>query len=185
MNIRQNLVDTLNERAEAIGKLVTRRGELENDVKSGRFTAAAVANELQPELMNVRMAIDRTKDETRQAVARLVNQYVGELDKADALNPDELNEGDVKLLNSGVDLTKRDLTVMLSRNQGNRTMTQLILRWARAHDVDMGVTYIGNEKAIADAKQIPGVVDLWIDHWSDQPNARDMVQRMFVDTAGA
>ena len=179
MNIRADLINILNEKADAIGKLATRRDELERDIKSGRFTSAAVGKELQPELMNVRVAISETKDETRRAVAQLVNRYVGELERADALNPDEVNEGDVKLLNSGVELTKRDLTVMLERNQGNRTMTQMILRWARAHDVDMGLAFIGNEKLIADAKQLPGVVGLWISHWADQPNAKDMIQKMF------
>ena len=184
MNIKQSLIDTLNERAEAIGKLVTRRTELENDIQSGRFSAAAVAD-MRSKLLDVRASISNAKDETRQAVAQLVNQHVAELEKADALNPDELNEADVKLLNSGVELTKRDLSVMLERNQGNRTMTQAVLRWARAHDVDMDVAYLDNEKHIADAKQLPGVVGLWIDHWSDTADAKTMIDKMFVDTMGA
>ena len=137
MNIRQKLVDILNERADAVGKLVVKRDELERDIKSGRFSAAAVA-EMRDKLLDVRASISKAKDETRRAVAQLVNKHVAELEKADALNPDELNEADVKLLNSGVELTKRDLSVMLERNQGNATMTQAVLRWARAHDVDMG-----------------------------------------------
>lgn len=137
MNIMQSVVDLLNERADAVGKLVVKRDELERDIKSGRFSAAAVA-EMQNKLMDVRVGISQAKDETRRAVAQLVNQHVAELVKADALNPDELNEADMKLLNSGLPLTKRDLSVMLERNQDNATMTQTVLRWARAHDVDMG-----------------------------------------------
>lgn len=184
MNIRQSLIDTLNERADAIAQLVTKRTELENDIKSGRFSAAAVAD-MRDKLLDVRASISQAKDETRRAVAQLVAQHVGELERADALNPDELNEADVKLLNSGVELSKRDLSVMLERNQGNATMQQLVLRWARAHDVDMGIAYIGHEKQIADVKQLPGVVGLWIDHWSDTADAKTMIDKMFVDTAGA
>lgn len=184
MNIMQNVVDLLNENADSIGKLVAKRDELERDIQSGRFSAAAVA-EMRDKLLDVRASISQAKDETRRAVAQQVNKHVAELEKADALNPDELNEADVKLLNSGVDLTKRDLTVMLERNQDNATMQQLVLRWARAHDVDMGIAYIGHEKQIADVKQLPSVTNLYVDHWIDRPNAKDMVQKMFIDTTGA
>lgn len=185
MNIRQNLVDILNERADAVGKLVAKRDELERDIKSGRFSAAAVA-EMRDKLLDVRASISQAKDETRQAVARLVSSHVAELNRLDSLNPHELDDGDLRLLNSGLPLTKRDLTTMLERHQatGNTTMQQVVSRWAREHDVNLGV-FVGHEEEIAAAKQIPGVVGRYVDHWIDQPNAKDMVQRMFVDTAGA
>lgn len=186
MNIRADLVNILNEKADAVSKLATRAAELERDIKSGRFTAAAVCKELQPALIDTRVAITKAKDETRRAVAQLVAQRVAELEKADALNPDELDEGDMKLLNSGLPLTERDLKIMLGRHRanGNRTMQQAVTRWARQHDINLGV-FVGNEREIAATKMLPSTVDLYIDHWIDQANAKDMIQKMFVDTEGA
>ena len=73
MNIKQSLIDTLNERADVIGKLVTRRTELENDIKSGRFSAAAVA-EMQAQLHHRLAAPGRAEpgriDRRLQAVER-------------------------------------------------------------------------------------------------------------------
>ena len=185
MNIRQNLVDILNERADAVGKLVVRRTELENAIKSGRFSAAGVA-EMRDKLQDVRASISNAKDETRRAVAQLVNKHVADLERDDAMDGGKLDEADMKLLNSGVPLTKKDLLFMLERHQAanNRTMQMAVTRWAREHDINLGV-FVGHEQEIAAVKELPGVVGRYVDHWLDQPNAKDMVQKMFVDTMGA
>lgn len=186
MNFMQNVIDTLNSQADTIAKLVTRRTELENDIKSGRFTASAIGNELQPELSNVRSAIAEAKDETRRAVAQLVAQHVTELERDDAMDGGKLDEADMKLLNSGVPLTKKDLLFMLERHQatGNRTMQIAVTRWAREHEINLGV-FVGHEQEIAAVKELPGVVGRYVDHWIDTPEAKTMIDKMFVDTAGA
>jgi len=115
-----------------------------------------------------------------------VAQHVADLERDDAMQGGQLDEADMKLLNSGLPLTKKDLLVMLERHQatGNRTMQMAVTRWAREHDVNLGV-FVGHEAEISAVKQLPSVVDLWVNHWSDTPDARSMIDKMFVDTAGA
>ena len=65
----------------------------------------------------------------------MCDSYIAELRDEDELDPTKLTD-DVRLLNSGVKMTSRDIKAMLKRNSDNRTMLQVILRYADEHNIE-------------------------------------------------
>lgn len=68
------------------------------------------------------------------AIKRLYKKYMELEEQADILDPAEIND-DVKLLNCGVTLSEDDLRLMIGRNEGNRTMQLLAVKYAKEHDM--------------------------------------------------
>lgn len=64
------------------------------------------------------------------AIKNTVDTFLGEIKSIDALDGSQLNEGDVRLLESGVTLDKNDLELMYDKAKanGSRTMQQLVMR---------------------------------------------------------
>lgn len=178
MNIMENIVSDLAHRTDSMMPLVTKAERIQADIDSRRFSAQTTNNELIPQLNETKARIEAAKDEARQATEKIVSAYIADLERQDALNPAELTD-DCKLLTAGVPLTVSDLKTMLDRNTANRTMTQIILRYAREHHIDLGIYYIGNEEAIQQARGVPAAVKLYIYHWMDKPNAGEMLKKLF------
>lgn len=180
-NVMQTVINELTNRADEIAKLRGEVARLDETIKSGRASQQVIERELQPARTDARIQITRCKEAALRTVAGIVNQHIKELENADTVKPDELND-DLKVLNSGISLTKRDLQVMLERNSDNRTMSRMILQWAREHGIDTGTAYVGNEQAIENARNINSAASLYVNHWIDSDKAHEMVQKMFVDT---
>ena len=179
MNIMSEIITDLEARADAVLPLLDKADKLQADIKSDRFNMQTINGELYPALHKVKREIENAQEEARRAVASRVNAYIADLEREDALDPDKLTD-DCKLLNAGVTLNARDINTMLERNSGNRTMTQVILRYAREHDIDIGRTYyIGNEEAIRNARSLSGTFNLYIDHWMNTKKSREMIDKMF------
>ena len=177
-NLMNDVISTLNEHAEAVAPLVQKAAQLEADIKSNRYNMQTINSELYPALHSAHRQIEAAQDEAKKAVSALVEAHVADLERQDALNAEDLTD-DCKLLTAGITLNKRDLTALLDKNAGNRTMTQVILRYAREHEIDMGAMYIGNEEKIRAARGVTGAVGLYVDHWMDKPNAKEMIAKMF------
>ena len=64
------------------------------------------------------------------AIKAAVDAFLDEIKDIDALDGTRLNEGDMKLLESGIALSQNDLEIMFdhARADKNRTMQQIILR---------------------------------------------------------
>lgn len=178
-NIMLDIVTDLENRTTELAPTVADVAKLEADLKSNRYSAQAIKEEITPKLNAARAKIRAAKDEANKAVAGMVNTYITDLQRLDALNPAELTD-DFKLLNGGVTLTAQDIQFMLERNAKNRTMAQAILRYAKEHDIDVqGVSYVDHSKEIKDAKSIPGTVALYVDHWMHTADAMNILKQMF------
>ena len=178
-NIMLDIVTDLEKRTTELAPTVADVAKLEADLKSNRYSAQAIKEEITPKLNAARDKIRAAKDEANKAVAAMVNTYITDLQRLDALNPAELTD-DFKLLNGGVTLNAQDIQFMLERNAKNRTMSQAILRYAKEHDIDVqGVSYIDHAEEINNAKSIPGTVALFVDHWMHTADAMNMLKQMF------
>ena len=178
-NIMESIVNDLTKRAEAVAPLVKQADQINARIKSGQFTIDTINKQLMPALNETRHEINKAKDDAMNATKALVNEYIARLEQEDALNPADLTD-DCKLFTAGVALTENDLKTILDRNVRNRTMQQVVMRYAREHDIDMGgVIYIGNEQEISRARSIPGAVKLFVDHWLDHANAIEILGKMF------
>lgn len=174
----KTIYDDLTERVEAAAPIVQKIAQLRKDIESGRFSDKAIKDELTPALSNASVQLSRAKDEAKLSTQRLVNQCIEALKDEDTLNPADLTD-DVKLLTSGLQLTPRDIKVMLERNKTNRTMSLAILRYAREHDIETGTVYVGNEQHIAALREFPSLVNAYVDHYMGMADAREMLTRMF------
>lgn len=136
-NITQTIYDSLKTSTEEIGKIVAERDALDAKIKSGRYTQAVVQNELFPKWGELRHKVDEAGAAAIKEAQALIDQHQVEIERMNDLNPKELTP-DLQLLQAGVPLLARDIEAILRRSEGNRTMTQLALRFAKANNIDVG-----------------------------------------------
>ena len=177
-NIIQTVYETLDSRTDEIIGMADAINELDNKIKSGRYSQMTITNELEPkkrELSRLRQdACHNALDEARS----LISQFREDNAKVNQLNPAELTD-DVKLLQSGIILKPRDIEGMLERNEGNRTMTQIILRYADENKINTDkIYYYGGQEEEKTAKALDSIL-YYYKNWIDKPNAKRMLDRFF------
>lgn len=177
-NITQTVFDSLEASANEINELAEERDTVEGLIKSGRFSQKALTEELYPKRDALRMKITAKSDEAIRKAQGLVDQYKKDSAKANTLNPDDLTD-DIKLLQPGIILNKHDIQSMLERNAQNRTMSQIILRYAKEHDIDTGsAVYIGGQEEAAIARNLESVLYLYRKYLGTS-QATEMLHKFF------
>lgn len=141
------IVESVRDSANRINKVEDRIANTKRQISSGVFVADYIKTELEPELKRLQKKLLSEKDTATELVRKKCDEYIEELKAEEALNPAHLND-DIKLLQAGVSLTERDMKALLARNEGNSTMTQILLRYAGEHDIRTDVHYIGNQQTI-------------------------------------
>lgn len=176
MNITQNVYDHLKDSAEKIGKTVEERDTMNDLIKSGRFTQQALRDELYPKRDSLNREIDGAKREAIDAARKMIAEYREENQRAQRLDPAELTD-DVKLMQPGIKLLRRDIEAILERNANNRTMTQLALRYAKDNGIDMGGTmYTGGSVEEATAQKLENVL-FYFEKYLGRKDAIQMLDR--------
>lgn len=148
-----------------VNKLIEENEKIQDDINSNKASASYVRDFLKPKIENNKRMIESIKIDSANNVNQLCDRFIEELKREDALKPNEITE-DIKLLNCGIRLTKFDLQTMLERNNNNRTMQQLVLRYCEDNKVDIGVSYIGNKQLIQRIQSIPQAVKVSLKHSS-------------------
>ena len=157
----------MNER-KALADLHEQLKAVEHDIFSNdkRFTPKYIREELYPKRNAIKKQIEARKAKAHDSIQQMCDSYIAELRDEDELDPTKLTD-DVRLLNSGVKMTSRDIKAMLKRNSDNRTMLQVILRYADEHNIETGGTYYaGNTATINHVATIPVVADTCIRNFS-------------------
>ena len=111
-----------------------RKRECQN---SGRYTKKHV-DDLTNETRELKRMLTARLDACDQNVKELTAAYCEEIRALDAMRGEDITP-DADLLK--YKLKKSDYMEMLKRNEGNRTMTRLILDSAKTAGVDLGVHY--------------------------------------------
>jgi len=170
------VVDSLTETTDKVQGLVKKAAEIDTEIKSGKYSPAGVT-ELRNRAYSIRREIDTAKEAGFTAARAIVNGYAAEIEKADRLDPAEITD-DVKLLTAGVPLLKRDIIGMLERNADNRTMTQVILRYAKEHNIEVGAAYVDTSEHARNVENVNGIISIY-ERWIDKDNAYEMLKKMF------
>lgn len=175
---------------KAINDTITELKDVDADIQvlekrrnSGNYTSKHIAEVIDPVLQKLKQKLDDTKNTGLANVNRICQEYTQELEDEDALDGSKLTP-DVNLLNTGVRMGKKDLDAMLKRNQGNKTMEQIILRYADDHRIQMDVVYKGNADTIANIKAIPTSAEVTF-KWYNQSNVYDRIMGEGSDLARA
>lgn len=146
---------------KALNDLQAQLDEVEKDIFSNnkKYTPQYIREELHPKRRSLKKQIEDRKALAHDRIQRMCDDYIAELRDEDELDPSKLTD-DVRLLNSGVKMTSRDIKAMLKRNSDNRTMLQVILRYADEHNIETdGTYYTGNNMIIRNVASIPVVAD--------------------------
>lgn len=126
------------------------------DLEASRknYTAEYVNGTLNPKIKALQKKMQAMRDEGKRTVSEMCDTYRKELMEQDQLDPEKIT-ADINLLNAGISLNADDLKTMIARNSGNRTMQQLILRYAADHKIETGLQYNGNSGLIAMLGSVP------------------------------
>lgn len=175
-NIIQTVYDYLAEQTDEISKQVKRRDEIESEIESGYYGPKGI-DEVRPELEKLNAGIRGACDAALDHARGLVSEYRADVERLNDLNPDDLND-DIKLLNAGVTLLPRDVDALLRRNASNRTMVQIILRYAKEHGIETKAMYYGTRNEADNADFVDGVLHYY-EKWIDKGNARKILDKFF------
>lgn len=158
--------------------------EVETAIHSNRFTEEYLRKTLYPREKQLRNALDEAGHKAIQDAHKLVEQYKKDAAEINCLDPAALTD-DIRLLNSGISLFPRDIQAILKRNEGNRTMTQLVLRYAQEHDINIqGLEYNRGEDHSRIADALDGILTYY-EKWITRNNNLEMLDRFFgVRTQG-
>ena len=177
-NIFKTVYQSLEKSTNTISRSIAERERLENRIKSGRYSQQAIQHELVPQLDALKKQIAADSEKAIQSAKDLVAQYRADVEKLNCLNPAELND-DIKLLQAGIPLLPRDINAILDRNSGNRTMTQLALRYAQEHGIPVdGQHIIGGDEERQTANALDQILQYYR-KWIDHPNAPAVLRRFF------
>lgn len=177
-NIFQTVYQSLEKSTNSISRSVAERERLEARIKSGRYTQQAIQQELTPQLEALKKQIAADSEKAIRDAKTLVEKYRADAEKLNNLDPAELTD-DIKLFQTGIPLLPRDIQAILERNSGNRTMTQLALRYAKEHGIETGGTnYVGGEAERQTANNLDGIIRYY-SRWIDKRNAKDVLRRFF------
>lgn len=177
-NITQTVYETLDSCTDDIIGMGVACKQIEEKINSGRYSQKTIDNELKPELETMKKKHRKACDDALNEARSLISQFREDNAKANQLNPSELTD-DVKLLQSGIVLKPRDIEGMLERNADNRTMTQIILRYAQENKIDTGHNYfIGGQQEEETARSLDNII-YYYKNWIDKPNAKRMLDRFF------
>lgn len=177
-NIMSSIVSDLEARTNELAPIIEKAAKLDADIKSGRYSQTTIKDDLLPARDEVRAQIRNAQEAAKQAVVEKINAHITDLERLDALDPAELTD-DCKLLSSGIPLNESDIRFMLERNAKNRSMSQIIIRYAREHDIKCDAAYLDHSEAIRNARAFPALANRWIDDYMTSPQAVDILHQMF------
>ena len=177
-NITQTVYEMLDSRTDEIIGMANQINELDSKVKSGRYSQMTITNEFQPKMAELRSARDKACKSALDEARSLISEFRKDNAKVNQLNPAELTD-DVKLLQPGIVLKPRDIEGMLERNADNRTMTQIILRYAEENKINTDkIYYYGGQEEEKTAKALDSIL-YYYKNWIDKPNAKEMLNKFF------
>lgn len=177
-DIKETVYNVLSDSTNKIEELAKKRDEIESKIKSGNYSSEYIKNVLMPDREKAHKNLTNATDEAFNDAQNLINDYKKAQDESDRLNPDDLTD-DIKLLQPGIVLLPRDIDAMLERNANNKTMAQIILRYAKANNIEVNKVYIATRDSNETAKALESIL-LYYRKWIDKPNAKDMLNKFFA-----
>lgn len=173
----QEVYEYLSKKTDEINKLLRTSEAIEEKIRSGRYSDAVVRQELKPQRDDLKAEIRQKSEKAIRDAREKVNEYRQKIQAENTLNPKDLTD-DIKLLRAGITLNADDLRAMLDRNSENKTMVQVVLRYAKEHNIDLGLTYTGGDEERKTADQLESVLDYYAG-WIGTPQASKTLDRFF------
>ena len=138
--------------------------KLEKEVNSGMYSDKTVS-EKRSRISSLKWKMRTLPEDIRVSVQRMSTDFISELDANDTIKYKELTD-DAKLLTMGLPLNEKDLKQILERNENNRTMIKLVLRYADAHDIHLPVQYNPAASEIGSPNELAYAAEVCVKHGS-------------------
>lgn len=87
-------------------------------------------------------------------IQKIIDEYKAELSRRYVAKGDEINAGDMALLNSNYQLKAADLEAMFDRHPGNNTMLRAIMEYCENHSIYIQRVYYGEKEKAAAADSL-------------------------------
>lgn len=157
-------------------KMTDQREELRRKVDDGIL----MPDYAEAEVEAIDRKIEKVRGECEAQAREMIEQRLEELDTADVLRPEQLND-DYELLRFDW-LTQKDVNELAERNRENPTMCRLIDRYAAAHNLTVAVpAYVMeqvNSRNEAEAmREVARVALRWL---GDQKRGQSVLDRLFA-----
>lgn len=161
----KSIVDTA---IEDIKVFNAEASSIENKINSKRYNIDVVNKELVPHLNDTKKAIRARQDIANAVIEDVVNNYIDKLISEDRLKGEELT-ADIKLLETGIVLSAKDVEMIFDRNIDNNTMKKLIVEYAKQHNIKINRHYQPkNADLIESVKGVPYIANMVI-KWHNKP----------------
>lgn len=176
--IVRNVYDGLKGGVDCVAGMKSQISILDGKIDSGVYSPELVKGfrEKKAELSkNIRMELDSAIKRANEAV----EQYSLDVEKRyNTMDPKELTD-DIRLLQTGVPLKQSDLHDILDRSEGNVTMRNLVLRYAKQNGIEVSGKYKQDGQAEKNrAKTLFGLISYY-SRWIGEPQARKMLDVFF------
>lgn len=130
--IERSVYDSLKEATNAISEKLNEKDAYQSKIDSGRYSVNEINSKFMPEMARLRREISNDTDSALNKATTIVNEWWAKKQAENLLDPAKLTD-DVKLLQPGIILTETDVQAIVDRSVGNKTMTQIAMRYANEH----------------------------------------------------
>ena len=150
---------------------------LDDEIKSHRYSDYIMKKEIIPKRYQLEEGIKNKTEAAINKANALVADYEQEIKDMDILDASQLTD-DIKLFQPGISLTRNDLEAIMKRNSSNKTMIQIAERYAKEHNIPVGISYVGTEKYKESARNLRDIIKIY-SKWMKTPSGPDMLEQFF------
>lgn len=176
--ISQQVYDILDADTAGLDELKSELASVEKDIQSGRFSVEVLDKELYPKKDALNRQLKDESDRAIEHAKKRVDEYRKAAESENILDASKITD-DIKLLQPGITLLERDIEGLLNRNKNNRTMLQIVMRYAKEHNIPVKPAYQGFLQEENTAHQLDTIISYYA-KWIDKPNAKEMLNKFFM-----
>jgi len=172
-SILKDAIDDVAEKTEAVAKV-------QGKIDSGVYDQGYVHSELMPEMNRLKREVKDAAGIAEEKANAAIDEWQTSVRALDTLNPDDITEGDYRLLTCGLPLSADDVLAILDRAAANRTMQQLAFRYAEVHGLELprDRVYTSATQDARKADSLREPVHLFVRHWITTDKAASMLQQL-------
>lgn len=178
--LEMDVYSILKDATEAVAAKTEAAAKVQSKIDSGVYDQSYLHSELIPELSRLQREARDTAGIAEEKASAAIDEWQASVRALDALNPDDITEGDYRLLTCGLPLSADDVLAILDRAAANRTMQQLAFRYAEAHGLELprDRVYVSAAQEARNADSLREPVHLFVKHWIATDKAASMLQQL-------
>ena len=178
-NLAGSVFEALEAATDDIAASVAQKEAVAAQIRSGKFSREELERNYFPKDAELKSKIRHDSEDAIRNAHRIVAAYREECEKKNVLDASLIND-DAKFLQGNIKLNEKDINDLLERNADNRTMSILILRYAKEHGLKVDGRHKLRQQAEAkECDDLDAVISLY-QRWIAHPRGKEMLNKFFV-----